>query len=206
MRRIVLGVGLVGLAAAVGSGPTLDAACCYFSAKDKDVLQPAQKAFVTWDPVETVETFTVQPKFEGNARDFGMVIPTPGRPKLDEMPRDFFKELAVFTILEPMDLSKYKLRPQARFAGARADRPTAAPGAAKSTVKVLEAGIVGSLDYKIITAERADDLYAWLKDNSYKYAGDEATLDHSLGNRVLHHAVYVAQGSGPVGRCASRAR
>jgi hypothetical protein len=93
------------------------------------------------------------------------------------MPRDFFKELAVFTILEPMDLSKYKLRPQARFAG-RADRPTAAPGAPKSTVKVLEAGIVGSLDYKVITAERADDLYAWLKDNAYQYAGDEATLDH----------------------------
>src|SRR5438067_8759094 len=84
------------------------AACCYFSAKDKDVLQPAQKAFLTWDPAEKVESFTVQPKFEGNALDFGMVIPTPAWPKLDEMPRDFFKELAVFTILEPMDLSKYK--------------------------------------------------------------------------------------------------
>jgi hypothetical protein len=42
---------------------------------------------------------------------------------------------------------------------------------------VLEAGIVGSLDYKIITAERADDLYAWLKENRYHYAGDESTLD-----------------------------
>src|SRR5437764_14860029 len=108
MRRILLGVGVVVLAAAAGSGPTLDAACCYFSAKDKDVLQPAQKAFLTWDPVDQVETFTVQPKFEGNAEDFGMVIPTPARPKLDEMPRDFFKELAVFTILEPMDVQKYK--------------------------------------------------------------------------------------------------
>jgi hypothetical protein len=68
---------------------------CYFSAKDKDILQPAQKVFITWDPVEKVESFTVQPKFEGNALDFGMVIPTPSRPKLDEMPRDFFKELAV---------------------------------------------------------------------------------------------------------------
>jgi hypothetical protein len=88
------------------------AACCYFSAKDKDVNQPAQKAFITWDPAGKVESFTAQPKFEGNAQDFGMVVPTPGRPKLDEMPRDFFKELAVFTILEPMDMSKYKpMRP-----------------------------------------------------------------------------------------------
>jgi hypothetical protein len=180
MRRVLLGVGLAGLAAAVGSGPTLDAACCYFSAKDKDVLQPAQKAFLTWDPVETVETFTVQPKFEGNARDFGMVIPTPGRPKLDEMSRDFFKELAVFTILEPMDLKKYKNfnLPFGMAGGVGGYAPRGAAPAKRPTVKVLEAGVVGSLDYKIITAERADDLYAWLKDNAYKYAGDEATLDY----------------------------
>src|SRR4051812_23439435 len=54
-----------------------DAACCYFSAKDADILQPAQKAFITWDAEKKVESFTVQPKFEGNALDFGMVIPTP---------------------------------------------------------------------------------------------------------------------------------
>src|SRR5436309_14532008 len=89
-------------------GAQAHAACCYFSAKDKDVNQPAQKAFLTWDPAETVEAFTVQPKFEGNAQDFGMVIPTPARPKLDEMPRDSLKESAVFTILEPMDIPKYK--------------------------------------------------------------------------------------------------
>src|SRR6202163_818717 len=80
--------------------PPAKSACCYFAAKDKDILQPAQKAFLTWDPAEKVETFTVQPRFEGNAQDFGMVIPTPSRPKLAEMPRDFFKELAVFTILK----------------------------------------------------------------------------------------------------------
>src|ERR1022692_2402540 len=67
------------------------AACCYFSAKNSDILQPAQKVFITWDPAGKAETFTVQPKFEGNAIDFGMVIPTPTQPTLHEMPRDFFK-------------------------------------------------------------------------------------------------------------------
>src|SRR6185369_16266973 len=76
------------------------AACCYFSAKDQDILQPAQKVFISWDPAKQQETFTVQPKFEGNARDFGMVIPTPSQPKLHEMPRDFFKHLAVYSILK----------------------------------------------------------------------------------------------------------
>ena len=45
--------------------PEADSACCYFTAKDKDILQPAQKVFITWEPTEKVETFTVQPRFEG---------------------------------------------------------------------------------------------------------------------------------------------
>jgi hypothetical protein len=177
---------LAAAVAGVGLVPRpVDAACCYFAAKDKDVLQPAQKAFITWDPAEMVESFTVQPKFEGNALDFGMVIPTPGRPRLDEMPRDFFKELAVYTILKKREYPQSKLLPQldvlfmngsVRTLGlARVPAVPAAPR--PTTVKVLEAGIVGSLDYKVITAERADDLFSWLKENKYHYSGDEATLD-----------------------------
>src|SRR5947209_8297270 len=105
---VALAVGL--LAPTVG-----EAACCYFSAKNADVLQPAQKAFITWDPTEKVESFTVQPKFEGNALDFGMVIPTPSQPKLDEMPRDFFKELAVLTILKKREWPQSRLLPPAGF-------------------------------------------------------------------------------------------
>jgi hypothetical protein len=172
MRTTLLALPLLALLVA-GPRPA-DSACCYFAAKDKDILQPAQKAFLTWDAAEKVETFTVQPKFEGNAADFGMVIPTPARPKLDEMPRDFFKELAVFTILEPMDISKYKSIQYAFGGGVNRDK---AKEQKKETVKVLEAGVVGSLDYKVIQASKADDLYEWLKENKYSYAGDEATLD-----------------------------
>src|SRR5438034_3871596 len=135
-----------------------------------------------------METFTVQPKFEGNALDFGMVIPTPSQPKLHEMPRDFFKHLAVYSILKKREVPHSKLLPVTRFgrAGglrqlqALAQNRAAGPadGAVrKPAVVVLEAGVVGSLDYKIISADRADDLYQWLKDNKYSYAGDEATLN-----------------------------
>jgi hypothetical protein len=169
--------------------PSAESACCYFAAKDKDILQPAQKAFITWDPAEKVETFTVQPKFEGNALDFGMVIPTPARPKLDEMPRDFFKELAVFTLLKKRQYPQSKLLPVPleRFKEAASNTPYSGlvkrDEARTSTVKVLEAGVVGSLDYKIITADRADDLFAWLKENKYSYSGDEATLDFYVKKR-----------------------
>src|SRR5262245_41612694 len=89
MRRLLWAV-----AAGLLVPASAQAACCYFSAKNADILQPAQKVFLSWDPTTKTETFTVQPKFEGNALDFGMVIPTPTQPKLHEMPRDFFKHLA----------------------------------------------------------------------------------------------------------------
>jgi hypothetical protein len=148
------------------------AACCYFAAKDKDVNQPAQKAFIHWDPAERQESFTVQPKFEGNAVDFGMVIPTPTRPKLDEMPRELFKMLAVFTILEPMPVDKYK-----QLLALSNGLAFGTGSYRKRAVTVLEQGVVGSLDYKIILAEDARGLYQWLDQHKYHYTGDEETLD-----------------------------
>ncbi|MCI0459680.1 MAG: DUF2330 domain-containing protein, partial [Gemmataceae bacterium] len=175
---------LAACALAAVNPPTAGAACCYFSAKDQDILQPAQKVFISWDPQKRAESFTVQPKFEGNALDFGMVIPTPAQPKLHEMPRDFFKHLAVYSIMKKREFPHSKLlpRPVREFARVNLAAVPQAAGRAgadpvkKSTVVVLEAGVVGSLDYKIISAERADDLYEWLKKNKYSYSGDEATL------------------------------
>lgn len=158
-----------------------EAACCYFAAKDKDINQPGQKAFIAWNPNNKTEAFTVQPKFEGNAVDFGMVIPTPARPKLDEMPRDFFKDLAIYTILMPLPEPIYSPFDPPLPAACAAPM---AEGAAsqtferrKSSVRVLESGVVGSLDYKIIVADDASGLFQWLKANRYSYAGDETTLD-----------------------------
>src|SRR5262245_41092452 len=158
---------IAGLLATVLAPIQLQAACCYFSAKNTDILQPAQKVFLTWDPELKAETFTVQPKFEGNALDFGMVIPTPSQPKLHEMPRDFFKHIAYYSILKRREFPQSKLLPfpletglsfgirlgdEAQSAKAGSE-PKRAPA-----IKILETGVVGNLDYKIIEAGRADDL------------------------------------------------
>src|SRR5471032_2120072 len=138
------------------------AACCYFSAKNADILQPAQKAFISWDPAEKVETFTVQPKFEGNALDFGMVIPTPSEPKLHEMPRDFFKHLAIYTIMKGRDFPRSKLLPidchPDGVRGGGKDKAMAKEPAIddeksvqkRPPVRILQEGLVGSLDYKVL--------------------------------------------------------
>src|SRR4051812_39439927 len=162
-------------------------ACCYFSAKNTDILQPAQKVFITWDPSEKVETFTVQPKFEGNALDFGMVIPTPTEPKLHEMPRDFFKHLAIYTIMKGREFPHSKLLPT-RFnyapgmgGGGKGKMLQEAMKYAddgktetkRPPVRILQEGLVGSLDFKVIEADTANALFDWLKKNKYSYSGDE---------------------------------
>jgi hypothetical protein len=201
MRRTWIAAALVALAGCMVPAAS-EAACCYFSAKNADILQPAQKVFISWDPVKKVETFTVQPKFEGNALDFGMVIPTPAQPKLHEMPRDFFKSLAVYTILKsrafpnsnllhilepppplPLLAPMPAMAAPATSAPVFSYMPVAPPR--KPEIKILEVGTVGSLDYKIIEAGRADDLFKWLKDHKYHYAGDEATLNYYVQKKWL---------------------
>ena len=59
-----------------------------------------------------------------------------------------------------------------------------APGR-PNTVKELDTGVVDNLDYKIIEAGRADDLFAWLKENKYSYAGDESTLNFYIKKHWL---------------------
>jgi hypothetical protein len=192
-----LGPCLVAAAVLFMCAPDCFSACCYFSAKDKDIQQPGQLVFLTWDPAKKQETFTVQPKFEGNAVDFGMVIPTPNQPKLNEMPRDFFKALAIYTIMQYREYPRSELLPLVNGFGAFGGIGGIAgfPGGfggvygiggafggmpampKPPAVKVVETGVVGSLDYKILEAKRADDLFKWLKDNKYHYAGDEATLN-----------------------------
>lgn len=178
MRSPVL---IAALAAAVCamSASKAEPACCYFSALEKDVNQPGQRAFITWDPAEKVESFTVQPLFEGNADDFGMVVPTPSQPKLAEMHRDLFKTLAVFTILKPLDGKKWApAMPSGGIAMGAGGGGSSMGGARVAMgVRVLEAGTVGTLDYKVIEATNAQGLFEWLKENKYQYAGDTDTLD-----------------------------
>lgn len=197
------GLSLAALAVMALAPEPADSMCCYFRPiivdvkNPTEILQPSQVALITWDADKQIETVTVQPRFEGNARDFGMVIPTPSQPKLDEMPRDFFKALATFTTSKKREFPQSRIMPFFGFGREAFNQramPMAAPGGLggagappprPSTVEVLEVGLVGNLDYKIISAGRPDDLFTWLKDNKYQFAGDEATLDHYVKRKYF---------------------
>jgi hypothetical protein len=53
----------------------------------------------------------------------------------------------------------------------------------RKSVQVLESGVVGSLDYKIIVASDASGLFDWLKENRYSYGGDKNTLQFYIDKK-----------------------
>ena len=80
-------------------GRPVESACGLVAGKGQQVRQPAQKVFLDWDPKKKVETLILQPSFESDTANFGIVIPTPTKPEILTVPREFFMELGVFTAL-----------------------------------------------------------------------------------------------------------
>jgi hypothetical protein len=110
------------------------------------------------------------------------------------MPRDFFKHLAYYSILKKREFAHSKLLPTyyenvKKLAAGDKSKDSKEQGQGGKPrppeIKILDAGIVGSLEYKVIEAGRADDLFKWLKDNNYSYAGDQATLDFYVQKKWL---------------------
>ena len=152
---------LAAISILAGPSSPVASACGLVGAKGREVHQAAQKVFLDWNPEKKVETLILQPRFENDTSDFGIVIPTPAQPEILTVPREFFMELAVFTTLARRTFPSSRLK----------DPPPEGEGPRRG-VKVLAEGIVGTRRYKVVTSEQAGELVAWLKDNHYDAAQD----------------------------------
>ena len=104
-----------------------------------------------------METLVIQPAFSGNATEFGMVLPLPNRPEINEAPEDIFDVLKIH---------EDRFRPVIVFA------PADSSGSGKK-VTVIEQKTVGDFDTTLLTAESADDLVKWLNGRGFEYAGED---------------------------------
>jgi hypothetical protein len=165
-------------------------ACGYFTGQKQEIAEPGQAVFLSWDPRTKVETLTVQPKFAGNAPHFALLIPTPARPKVRELPRDFFKHLAVFTTL------KQRAFPASELLDGAEEGPadSQAPGQLRQgppAFQVVETEGVGSLNFTLLETGQADALHRWLKDRNYHVTGSAAVLDFYVQRKWPFTAVKI---------------
>ena len=117
----------------------------FISPYERDVYQPNQMAVIKYD--KGIEDIIFKVKYEGNADDFGWIIPVPSLPKLDTKSEDFdgiFFELA--------DLTHWH-----RGWGKSYDNP----------IDVVEETTVGIYNVAVLHADNPNALSDWLKQHNY---------------------------------------
>ncbi|MBY0525440.1 MAG: DUF2330 domain-containing protein [Gemmataceae bacterium] len=151
----------------VGLPAPAESASCPFTFKDKDVHPLAEKAFLDWDPDKKLESFTLQPRFEGNSADFSVLIVTPAQPTVEPASRALFTALDTLTILNQRRYPISKLK----------DPPRDEEDVKRSVgLRVLPEEQIGVVKHQTFGPERLEDLFTWLKQHQFDFTGAEDVL------------------------------
>ena len=131
----------------------------YVITPDDDV-----QALLMYSEPDRMETLVVQPAFSGTAIEFGMVMPLPNRPIINEAPEDMFDTLLEYTTIRYSGGSSLEeaLKLQSGAAGSAAD-----------SVVVLERKDVGDFEAVVLTADSADALTEWLDGNGFEFKDED---------------------------------
>lgn len=119
---------------------------------------------LVFDAAKKKEHLILEPSFHGNAKDFGMVMPTPSKPELLEADEKLFQELEELTNPLRKDAVLFAL-----------------PGRTESAegIRVIEVKDVGDFTATTLTAEDALSLIKWLNENNYAFKpGDVENFEY----------------------------
>jgi Uncharacterized protein conserved in bacteria (DUF2330) len=186
MTRFALPLaGLLSLAVWLAALPADVWGCAAAPHPDERVDVSYEEAVIVWDEATKTEHFIRRATFQGDAYDFGFLVPTPNRPQLEEADGGMFGDLATLTapktvyetreVKEEVDFGCAKPTDRHETAG------EALPAKAAGGVAVLEQKRVGDLDAAVLgfkpgaeasPEESAADLLAWLNRNGYAVRPD----------------------------------
>jgi len=134
-------------------------ACCLAYGRDPMSLID-EKAIIVWNPETGTEHFIRQASFEGKAKDFGFIVPTPSQPQVEKADAAAFERLQ--RLVPPMKSDE-----------------AAAGGRGFGGVQVLEQKRVGDYLVTVLKATDGAMMLTWLKDNGYQSRpAMEKWLDH----------------------------
>jgi len=113
-------------------------------------------ALVVYSEKEKQEILVLEPAFHGSAQEFGMVLPLPNKPTLEEADEEIFQFL-----------EKYTNPPVVSTIGRSLSETGDAP--ATTGVTIIEIKDVGDFSTVTLTASDSSSLIDWLNDNGYAY-------------------------------------
>ncbi|MFQ5677739.1 MAG: DUF2330 domain-containing protein, partial [bacterium] len=167
-----------------------DSYCVIFPQNGRDIFGVAQRTILVFGESEV--SMIPQVHFQGDARDFGILVPVPALPKLSTVGSNIFTEASFMT--QPI------IRQSTGGCGCDDDGITGpqflrsvADGAivdeSANGVTVIQEQIVGMFQAVILQATSAADLTQWLNDNDYKFDPADAQV---LGDYIANDWFFVA--------------
>lgn len=134
------------------------------------IYETGQKGAIVFQ--NNTETLVLSTSFQGDAKDFAYIVPTPSKPEVSKVSDDIFTNLEELTQQE-----YYNTMPLSGGLGG-------ADMAVKQEVTVVEEKQVGIFDIKVLTATGANALFDWLKENNFTYpASKKYILDDYIQNK-----------------------
>lgn len=138
------------LATAISLIPAIGSACCI--SYGLTAMQLAREsAVIVWDDKTGVEHFIRKADFEGKAKDFGFIFPSPTEPFRIEVADE-----ELFGFLE-------SLKPRPRSIGCSADMLPAGKGG----VDILQQKLVGDYLVTVLRSTSGAEISQWLAKNKY---------------------------------------
>ena len=168
-----------------------DSYCVIFPQNGRDIFGVAQRTILVFGEGEV--SLIPQVHFEGDARDFGILVPVPAEPSLSTVGSNIFTEASFMT--QPI------IRQSTSGCGCDDNNQIVGPPFlsrfaegdlvqdAASGVTVISEEIVGLFQAAILQATSADDLTQWLNENNYKFDPADAQV---LADYITKNWFFVA--------------
>lgn len=132
------------------------------------INETQQEAVIVYE--NSTETLIISPSFQGNAQEFGWLIPTPSQPNVSKGNDELFT--ALHDLVTPENVSVYT------YKGA----PLGYGATKENDVTVLESKKVDIYDVAVLSATDSKALNQWLKDNGFQTVPSTTILDEYLQN------------------------
>ena len=157
----------VALLAAAGFGMSQSWACALVSRSGEGVQVAQEEALIVWDSKTRTQHFIRRVSFDGRAKDFGFLVPTPSKPELADADNWTFRYLARLT--EPKVITIPRAKGDGKAVQAASASASASGG---GRVEVIGQASVAGFDAVILEASDAESLDRWLRQHGYVSSPD----------------------------------
>ena len=133
-----------------------------FVPPDYNVFETKQQAFIYYH--DKIEDLAIMTSYQGNAKDFTWVVPTPSKPEVVKTSSTLFANLDKLT-----NTYEYSGDVTTSFGVAKDSNQTEA-------VTVIEKKTIDMYDTTILKADNEKALFNWMKDNGYNFPEEQSYL------------------------------